>query len=583
MDRELDEISIIGTRLENEAKMLEYFPKVRATMQAIKSAQEKADQEAEDARRTVDAQENLLNAAKETAEKAKEAEQKAKEIQEQIDELQSDLDEAKSKGRKSKVIEGLEEEITEREEEMAALGTPEDWKKAKNAVGKRQQALTKAVTDLNNKKANKEQLTHPWDTILKGKLWTEIGDMESKDISDLVKTKVEKPEAKWAENPTPKDDKDKDKDKGQNTGRGVNQNTSDVPPAPQQPDSSEQGDDGEHDEEDPFEHDEEEEEPPIPDDDSLEHDEEPDSPVPDLPKTWSEKHKVITKFLPKLAKWMDKRIAKKSEETMTRLSEEERALKSAKGERIRAESSINKVDLQIKNYEINARMKIMDVIETFDKHNPDFRTAKEKLPKRSLEQIKSVAAMYIARGDYTEEEMYEILKDRAHAEKRKEEDTYILTADSSYNEIVRNMLSKQLPYLTVNQLEERKPYLEMLGVYTEEEFKDIQEKVETREKSEKEALNAELERARRGLIQTREAEAEAERAYKETQVSASRQAHRDFASELNGGATIPTPEVEYVEAEMVREGDYAIARAAIEAELEDQFVEEPADTDDGSR
>ena len=573
---ELDEISLIGTRLENEAELLEYFPRVRATMQAIKSSQEKADQETNDARRTVNAQEKLLNAAQKAADKAREAEEKAKEIEAQIGELESELNEAKAKGRKTKVLEGLEEEISEKEEEMAALGTLEDWKKAIDAVGEYETKLALAVQELNVKKESQAKLEHPWDTILKFKLWTEIGDMESKDISDLVGTKVEKPDAKWEQTPAKKDDqnkdKDKDKDKDKNTGRGQGIATNVEPE--QEP--HEEHDDDEHDEEehDEEEHDEEEH-------DEEEHDDE--EKMPDVPKTWSEKHKIIAKILPGLARWMEKRNAKKVEEVTARLSEEEKDLKFAKGQRISAESRIQAIELKIKNYEVNARNAIKQIIQKADERNPELKKIKDKLPSRKLEDIKKVAAMYIAKGDYTEEEMYELLEERASAEKKGKDDTYILTADGGYNEAVKNSINQQLHCLTVSQLEERKPYLEMLGVFTDEEMRDIEDKVTQREKEEKEELNNDLERARRDLIQARSIETDAERAYKETQVSASRQAHRNFAREINGGEEIPTPEVEHIEAEMVREGDYAIARAAIEAELEDQFVEEPADTDDGSR
>ena len=572
---ELDEISLIGTRLENEAELLEYFPRVRATMQAIKSSQEKADQETNDARRTVNAQEKLLNAAQKAADKAREAEEKAKEIEAQIEELQSELDEAKSKGRKAKVLEGLEEEISEKEEEMAALGTLEDWKKAIDAVGEYETKLALAVQELNAKKERQAKLEHPWDTILKFKLWTEIGDMESKDISDLVGTKVEKPDAKWEQTPAKKDDqnKDKDKDKDKNTGRGQGIATNVEPE--QEP--HEEHDDDEHDEEehDEEEHDEEEH-------DEEEHDDE--EKMPDVPKTWSEKHKIIAKILPGLARWMEKRNAKKVEEVTARLSEEEKDLKFAKGQRISAESRIQAIELKIKNYEVNARNAIKQIIQKADERNPELKKIKDKLPSRKLEDIKQVAAMYIAKGDYTEEEMYELLEERASAEKKGKDDTYILTADGGYNEAVKNSINQQLHCLTVSQLEERKPYLEMLGVFTDEEMRDIEDKVTQREKEEKEELNNDLERARRDLIQARSIETDAERAYKETQVSASRQAHRNFAKEINGGEEIPTPEVEHIEAELVREGDYERSKFgdpfAEETDIGDPFAEEPADSDE---
>lgn len=552
---ELDEISLIGTRLENEVELLEYFPRVRATMQAIKVAQDKADLEVTDARRTVAAQEKLLESARKASEKAIEAEEKAKEIEAQIAELRADIDAASAKGRKPKVIEGLEEDIAEKEEEMAALGTPEEWKQIIEEEKTCETKLLKAIINQNEKINRQEMLANPWKTIIKGYSWIELGDLTSKDISDLVGTKVEKPDEKWEQTPAKKDDQNKDKDKNTGRAQGIATNVE-----PEQ-EPHEEHDEEEHDEE---EHDEEE------------HDDE--EKMPDVPKTWSEKHKIIAKILPGLARWMEKRNAKKVEEVTARLSEEEKYLKMAKGQRIAAESRIQAIELQIKNYEVIARRTIQGMIEEVDEHNPESKKLKGKLPSRKLEDIKQVAAMYIAKGDYTEEEMYQILNERAHAEGKKETDAYILTADSVYNETVKNSINQQLNFLTVSQLEERKPYLEMLGVFTDEEMRDIEDKVTQREKAEKEELNDKLEQARRDLIQARSREADAERAYKETQVSASRQAHRNFAREINGGEEIPTPEVEHIEAELVREGDYE--RAISGPDIGDPFAEEPADSDE---
>lgn len=602
MDRELDEISLIGTRLENETKILEYFPKVRATMQAIKVAQDEADLEVTDARRTVAAQEKLLEEARKEAEKAIEAEEKAKEIEIQIAELRADIDEAKAKGRKPKVIEGLEEDIAEKEEEMAALGTPEDWKKAIEEEGICETKLATAVVTQDNKITRQKILANPWNTIIKDYLWTELGDLTSEDISKLVGTQVEKPEAKWEEKPVKKDDKDKDKDndngKGKDSGKGQNPNGSNNFPNPSGP------------QEPPKPAPEQEQDNPEPEPDEAEHDEEEpeqEGENPDLPAT--KKHNIFVRMIPPLARWLDKTQEKenafieqfrrenkgnpswfqklkarflKTEEEVKELSEAEKALKVAKGNVVQLESRVKAVELEIKNYEMHKRNAIKEIIE---KNETDItREAKAKLPQQSLSAIRSVAAMYIAKGDYTEEEMMGLMqtkttnKNEIYAEVDEKDPN-----KGAYNDLIKNAIKSQLDSLTVSQLEERTPYLEMLGVYTDKELEDIQTKVAEREQQEKDDLNAKLAQAKAELVPAREREEKAKQAYEASLVSPSRQAHRDFGSRINGGETISTPEVEHVEAEIIREGDYARATSDSEPDIGDPFAEEPADTDDGAR
>lgn len=595
----LNELSFIGTQLSNEAEVLEYFPKVRATMQAIKLAQDKAELEVTDARRTVVAQEKLLEEARKAAEKALEAGAKAKAIEAQIAELKSDIEEARAKGRKPKVMEGLQEEIAEKEEEMAELGTPEDWKKAIEEEGICETKLATAVVNQDKKKDKQKGLENPWNGILKGYSWKELGDLTSEDISKLVGTKVEKPEAKWAEEPAIKDDKDKDKDndkgKVKDSGRGQNPNGSNnfpnpsrpqepPKPAPEQDNPEPEPDEAEHDEEEP----------------------EQEGENPDLPVT--KKHNIFVRMIPPLARWLDKTQEKenafmeqfrkenkgnpswfqklkarfsKTAEEVKELSEAEKALKVAKGNVVQLESRVKAVELEIKNYEMHKRNAIKEIIE---KNETDItREAKAKLPQQSLSAIRSVAAMYIAKGDYTEEEMMGLMqtkttnKNEIYAEVDEKDPN-----KGAYNDLIKNAIKSQLDSLTVSQLQERIPYLDMLGVYTDKELEDIQTKVAEREQQEKDDLNAKLAQAKAELVPAREREEKAKQAYEESLVSPSRQAHRDFGSRINGGETISTPEVEHVEAEIVREGDYTRANSGSAPNIGDPFAKEPV-ADDGAR
>lgn len=599
---ELEEISLIGTRLENEAEMLDYFPKVRATMQAIKVAQDEADLEVTDARETVSAQQTLLIEARKAAEKAIEAEEKAKEINAQIEELITDVEEAIAKGRKPKVIEGLQDEIDEKKAEIEALGTPEEWKKAIEEEGICETKLATSVANRDKKITKQAILANPWNTIIKDYLWTELGDLTSEDISKLVGTQVEKPEAKWEEKPVKKDDKDKDKDndkgKGKDSGKGQNPNGSNNFPNPSGP------------QEPPKPDPEQEQDTPEQDPDEPEHDEEEpeqEGDNPDLPAT--KKHNIFVRMIPPLARWLDKTQEKenafieqfrkenkgnpswfqklkarfsKTAEAVEELSEEEKALRLAKGNVVQLESRIKAVELEIKNYETNKRNLIKDII---DRNDTDVaKETKAIFPNLELSEIRSIAPIYIARGDFTKKDMIELIEEKTTDRSKIEISVDEKDPDKkAYNDVIRSSISSQLNYLTVSQLEERRPYLEALEVYTPEEFRDIQTRVVERETREKDALNAKLAQAKADLAPAKEAEEQARQAYEASLVPPSRQAHRDFASQINGGEAIPTPEVEHVEAEMVREGDYARATSDSVPDIGDPFAEEPADADDGAR
>jgi len=195
-----------------------------------------------------------------------------------------------------------------------------------------------------------------------------------------------------------------------------------------------------------------------------------------------------------------------------------------------------------------------------------------------LEEIENVAAMYIARGDFTRSEVETAMRTKAAAEGKGK--VKYNCCDKGFNNVIRNAIRTQIPYLTISQLKEREPFLMGLEVYTTEEFKKIQDKVAERENIEKEELNAKLAKAKEDLksarIDAREKRAkaneaakaaEAQKAGKETG-SGRTEALRD---KINNGETITTPTPkshgvdqagQQVEVEIVSNGPVASGRAA---------------------
>ncbi len=309
----LDELTLIGTQLENEAEMLEYFPRVKARLQAIEEA--KVDAEKQDVLLTsamAEAKEDLAS-AEEAAKKAIENAEKAKQIDDEIAEIELEMEEAKAKGRKQKVIDAYLGEIEEKRTEKAELGTEEEWTQAMDAAKEPEERIEsikkgqKKIARVINKCSN------PWSTILKGYGWMEIGELTSDDLSQMIGVQVKRSELDKYENnyedkkdKNDKDDKkEKDKDgKGAKGGAMPRGGDYYIPPAPE-PELDKPDEGTEHDDNDKP-------------DEQPEHD---DNDKPDntlLAKTWSERNPKIAKWLPFLAKFMDTREANK------KLSKEER-------------------------------------------------------------------------------------------------------------------------------------------------------------------------------------------------------------------------------------------------------------------
>lgn len=278
----LDELTLIGTQLENEAEMLEYFPRVKARLQAIEEA--KADAEKQDVLLTsamAEAKEDL-EAAEEAAKKAIENAEKAKQMDNEIAEIELEMEEAKAKGRKQKVIDAYLEEIEEKRGERAELGTEEEWEEAINGT-KEPEDRIKSIKQGQKKMARViNKCSNPWSTILKGYGWVEIGELTSSDLSQMIGIKVKTAELDRYEDDkgNKKDGKDgKDKDKKEKDGKGTMTRGGDyyIPPSPvpepvQEPESEpEQDEEPEHDDADKADN---------------------SKPV----KTWAEKHKILSRI-----------------------------------------------------------------------------------------------------------------------------------------------------------------------------------------------------------------------------------------------------------------------------------------------
>lgn len=306
----LDELGLIGTQLENEAEMLEYFPRVKARLQAIEEA--KAYAENQDVLLTsamAEAKEDL-EAAEEAAKKAIENAEKAKQIDDEIAEIELEMEEAKAKGRKQKVIDAYLEEIEEKREEKAELGTEEEWEEAMNAEEEPKKKIESIKQGQKKMARVINKCSNPWSTILRGYSWVEIGDLTSSDLSQMTGVEVNNPRLdEYEEKNVDEDKKNKgeegDKKDGKGTKGGVMPRGGDyyIPPAPDKPDEEPNKPDEEPDKPEE-EHDE-------PEHDEPEHDDadSPDNPLP--VKSWSEKHPRLAKMMPFLVKFMEEREAKK--------------------------------------------------------------------------------------------------------------------------------------------------------------------------------------------------------------------------------------------------------------------------------
>lgn len=294
--------------------------------------------------------------------------------------------------------------------------------------------------------------------------------------------------------------------------------------------------------------------------------------------------RLALKF-PKLGKFLGKDFShlfdrvpsfeERLEEALRGLPQEERDAKAAEGIVKNLERRINQIEVKIADYEASARRKIEDAIENGDKEEAEkmgVKYVKADLSTMNLEEIESVAAMYIARGDFTRSEIEAAMKSRAASE-GKGSAKYNFN-DKGFNASIKSAISKQIPYLTISQLEERADFLMGLEVYTEDEFKGIQDKVAKRENKEKAELNSKLKQAREDLklarIDAQEKRAKATEAQKEGNESKAgrTEALRD---KINNGKTIATPTPkshgvdqsgQKVEVEIVSNGSIAGGRTA---------------------
>ncbi len=233
------------------------------------------------------------------------------------------------------------------------------------------------------------------------------------------------------------------------------------------------------------------------------------------------------------------------------------------------------IEVKIADYEASARRKIEDAIENGDKEEAEkmgVKYVKADLSTMNLEEIESVAAMYIARGDFTRSEMEAAMKSRAASEGKGNAEYNF--NDKGFNDSIKSAISKQMPYLTISQLEERADFLIGLEVYTEEEFKKIQDKVAERENKEKAELNSTLKQAKEDLksarIDAQEKRAKATEAQKAGNGSKAGRTEA-FRDKINNGETIATPTPkshgvdqsgQKVEVEIVSNGSIAGGRTA---------------------
>lgn len=294
---------------------------------------------------------------------------------------------------------------------------------------------------------------------------------------------------------------------------------------------------------------------------------------------------------PKLGKFLGKDFSQlfveepsfgeRLEEALRGVPQEERDAKAAEGIVQNLERTIREIKVKMDKYETSARRKIKDVIEKGDKEEAEKQGIKyiqQDLSAMSLEEMENLAAMYIARGDFTRDEVESAMKTRAAAEGKGKAGYNF--SDKGFNEAIRKAIRTQVPYLTISQLNEREPFLMGLEVYTADEFKQIQDKVAERENREKDELKAKLAKAKEDLksarIDAREKRAkaneaakaaEAQKAGKETG-SGRTEALRD---KINNGETITTPTPkshgvdqagQQVEVEIVSNGPVASGRAA---------------------
>lgn len=213
--------SMIETQLNNELKLLELFPEVKATMDII--ARIKAELEAKYAKQSaqVVSDKEMLSRLEEQEKEQKAMRDRAKQIDEDIAKMEVEMEALSPED-----AEGYIEQIEAMQEEKAKLCSQEDYIKTKTSVINLRQKI--GVLETDNKKTQEKLLKceDPWNKLVSGRHWKEIADLSEVDISAMIGVNASKSKEDKPKDKTPKDkdkkveDKEEKKEEKKNKNRG---------------------------------------------------------------------------------------------------------------------------------------------------------------------------------------------------------------------------------------------------------------------------------------------------------------------------------------------------------------------------
>lgn len=200
--------TIIETQLKNELKLLELFPRVKATMDTIAGVKEDLEAKLSKQGAEVVGNKEMLSRLEEQEKEQKAMRDRAKQIDEDISKMEAEIE-----GLSPEDAEGYIGQIEAMQEEKAKLCSQEDYIKTKTSVINLRQKI--GVLEADNSKT-KEQLSRcedPWNKLIAGRHWKEIAELSDADLSTMIGVNVDKRKEERPKDKTPEDKDKKVEDK----------------------------------------------------------------------------------------------------------------------------------------------------------------------------------------------------------------------------------------------------------------------------------------------------------------------------------------------------------------------------------
>jgi len=496
--KKVDELTEMAEKLENEMEILNYLPGVEYIMLKIAEIREdkkleilsEAESKAKSAKVKEMDEEKRLAIATENAEKAKkaveEADKKAKEAEEKlkkINEIENDINKISVQmpafekfpeiyGTMKETVEDLQKEIDgigkaeELKQDIADLDIAiqnaeeaekgvEEPKKALQEARKAKQIADNEFEKIKNGNYPKDivmtRCEDPWNTVLLGCSWEEIATMKD----DELVAAINEPEIETS-NPEPNSP-------APELEPAPAPWSASNPPAPSTVPNS------------PEPEIEEEPEP------EAEPESEPTS-EPPVPES------KIPKFLRPFTSWVSKtwgklinRFKRKPKEQEMESSDDDLEIQRLELRVKQVEASVNRINRQLENLKLERKPELTELIDD----------CREKLDLEylGLDQASEIAAMAVALGAYTENEVLKKMQQLALKEGKGADEVIIQKTDSSFLKGIREEVDKQLPYMSKEEIEERIPTWKFIELYSQDRITEIQVSANVRAMQKEEAIS----------------------------------------------------------------------------------------------